>query len=96
MYVIDGDLSLRHTLGKLIRSTGPQVHLFGTADEFLRWQRPEVPSFVVLDLRLSGMSGLSLQRHLTDNQIQIPMIFIGQEGWTNGRLRGRARNASTT
>jgi len=76
VFVIDNDASLRHALKTLIRSMGLNVELFASPQEFLQLRRPGVPSCLVLDVRLPGMSGLELQRHLIDANIPIPVIFI--------------------
>lgn len=64
----------------LIRSVGLHAQPFGSAQEFLQWQRPEVPTCLVLDIRLPGMSGLDLQRQLADVNIDLPIIFITGHG----------------
>ena len=53
-----------------------QVQLFGSAQEFLASKLPNVPSCLVLDIRLPGISGLALQRQLAEANVQIPIIFI--------------------
>ena len=55
---------------------GLQVELFGSAKEFLSSKRPDVPSCLVLDIRLPGISGLDFQRELAEANIHIPIIFI--------------------
>src|ERR1700686_5524846 len=52
----------------------------GTAQDFLRSQRPDAPSFLVLDVRLPGVSGLDFQRELADAGTRIPIIFITGHG----------------
>jgi FixJ family two-component response regulator len=78
--VIDDDVSLRHALGGLIRSIGLQVELFGSAQEFLNRRPPDRPGCMTLDIRLPGMSGLDLQRHVAEVGIRIPIIFVTGQG----------------
>ena len=59
---------------------GLQVELFGSAQEFLASKLPNVPSCLVLDVRLPGISGLTLQRQLAEANVQIPIIFITAHG----------------
>jgi FixJ family two-component response regulator len=59
---------------------GQQVELFGSAQEFLASKIPNVPSCLVLDIRLPGISGLTLQNKLAKANIQIPIIFITAHG----------------
>ena len=62
VFVVDDDASIRSALSSLIRSVGLHVELFGSAQEFLQAKRPKVPSCLILDVRLRGISGLDLQR----------------------------------
>lgn len=80
VFVIDDDASLRRAIQRVLGSVGLHVELFGSAREFLAAGRPDVPSCVVLDVRLPGMSGLDLQRELTAAGIHIPLIFITSYG----------------
>lgn len=80
VFVIDDDASLRRAIRRVLESVGLQVELFGSAQEFLAASRLDVPSCVVLDIRLPGMSGLDLQSELTSAGIHIPLIFITSYG----------------
>ncbi|HEX8797476.1 MAG TPA: response regulator, partial [Terriglobales bacterium] len=61
VYVVDDDPSLREALGRLLRSTGLEVTLLASAQEFLAQQLPEEPCCLVLDVQLPDLSGLDLQ-----------------------------------
>jgi FixJ family two-component response regulator len=76
VFVVDDDASMRESLQNLLRSVGLQVEAFTSAQEFLRRTRPEVPSCLVLDVRLPGLSGLELQQRLAAGDLAIPIIFI--------------------
>ena len=76
VFIIDDDAGVRDALKSLLRSVGLRVELFSTAQEFLRWPRPDAPSCLVLDVRLPGISGLDLQHQLDGANIRIPVIFI--------------------
>jgi FixJ family two-component response regulator len=78
--VIDDDAPTRETLSSLIRSVGLRVELFGSAQEFLKSDRPDAPSCLVLDIRLPGTNGLDLQAKLAGSNIRIPIIFITGHG----------------
>ena len=80
VFVVDDDASLRDALKSLIRSVGLQVELFGSVPEFMQRKGPDVPSCLVLDVRLPGVSGLDFQRKLTEANILIPIIFITGHG----------------
>jgi len=80
VYVIDDDSSVRTALDSLIRSVGVDVETFSSGIEFLAFDRPDVPSCLVLDVRLPGMSGLEFQKELNRSNIAIPLIFITAHG----------------
>jgi FixJ family two-component response regulator len=54
--------------------------MFGSAPEFLRSKLPDVPSCLVLDIRLPGPSGLDFQSTLVQENIHIPIIFMTGHG----------------
>jgi FixJ family two-component response regulator len=84
VFVIEDDLALRRAIGRLIRSAGLPVRLFASAQEFLEFEQPaersELPSCLVLDVRLAGMTGLELQQMLFAQGTEIPIIFITGHG----------------
>jgi DNA-binding NtrC family response regulator len=80
VYVVDDDASVREAVASLIRSAGLQVRTFGSAQEFLATPRAELPSCLVLDLHLPGLSGLDLQEELARADVQIPIIFLTGHG----------------
>ena len=80
VFVIDDDAAMRDSLKDLIRSVGLRVELFASAQDFLRSEHPDVPGCLVLDVRMPGLSGLDLQRRLTDAGLTIPIIFISGHG----------------
>ena len=79
-YVVDDDVSVREALEGLIRSAGLKVETFRSAQEFLARQRSDLPSCLVLDVRLPGLSGLDLQKRLAEVNLEIPIIFITGHG----------------
>jgi len=80
VFIVDDDESLRESLGSLFRSVGLRVELFGTAPEFLSAALPDVPSCLVLDVRLPGLSGLDFQSELVRANVRIPIIFMTGHG----------------
>jgi FixJ family two-component response regulator len=76
VFVVDDDAPTRESIRNLIRSVGIRVELFSSAQEFLESNRPEMPSCLVLDVRLPGLSGLDLQKRTTEAGMEIPIIFI--------------------
>ena len=80
VFVVDDDPSVRRAMKRLIGCVGLQVELFASAQDFLASKLPNVPSCLVLDIRLPGISGLNLQYQLAKANIQIPIIFITAHG----------------
>jgi DNA-binding NtrC family response regulator len=78
--VVDDDASIRDSLRDLIGSAGLDVQTFASAQEFLTSPRPDVPTCLVLDVKLPGLSGLDLQQELAKLDVQIPIIFITGHG----------------
>jgi FixJ family two-component response regulator len=75
VFVIDGDISVRHSLDRLIRTAGWEPEPFASAEEFLSHPRGTLPCCVIVDLTLPGLSGLELQRQLAGRP-DMPIIFI--------------------
>ena len=80
VFVVDDDASIRDSLEDLIGSAGLDVQTFASAQEFLTSPRPDVPTCLVLDVKLPGLSGLDLQQELAKLGVQIPIIFITGHG----------------
>ena len=80
VYVLDDDVSVREAVGGLIRSAGLSVKTFASARETLASLRKELPSCLVLDIRLPDISGFELQQELATKDIQIPIIFLTGHG----------------
>lgn len=80
VYVVDDDSGVRQALSSLLRSVGLRVETFGTAHEFLDSQRADMPSCLVLDVRLPDGSGLDLPDELHNLDVPLPIIFITGHG----------------
>jgi FixJ family two-component response regulator len=74
--VVDDDDLMRSSTQRLLRSAGFRVEAFASAEEFLSSGRAEETACLILDLRMPGMNGLQLQRHLAGQGRHIPIIFI--------------------
>jgi FixJ family two-component response regulator len=80
VFVVDDDASVREGLDSLFRSIDLQVEMFGAAAEFLQRKLPDVPSCLVLDVRLPGLGGLDFQAELAKADVHIPIVFITGHG----------------
>jgi FixJ family two-component response regulator len=80
VYVIDDDVGVREGLSRLFRSVGLRAEVYTSANELLQRELASVPSCLVLDVRLRGLSGFELHAELIKAHIQIPIIFITAHG----------------
>jgi FixJ family two-component response regulator len=76
VFVVDDDPSVREALESMILQAGWLAKVFATAHEFLEQPRAMVPSCLVLDVTLPGLSGLELQSLIAGDRIDLPIIFI--------------------
>src|SRR5215468_4448765 len=76
VFVVDDDIYVRESLELLICSEGWQPETFSSAQEFLTHPRAAVPNCLVLDISLPDINGLDLQKRLTAERADMPIIFI--------------------
>src|SRR5882757_8432610 len=79
-FIVDDDPIVRGAISTLLMSVGQQVQLFESATDLLQSSLPAIPSCMVLDIRLPGLSGLDLQALLANVGLPIPIIFITGHG----------------
>ncbi|MEA2723021.1 MAG: hypothetical protein QOH59_792 [Gemmatimonadales bacterium] len=80
VFVVEDDSSVREALASLIRSAGWGVEVFVSAHEFLARPKADVPSCLVLDVGLPGLSGLDLQAQMAELDHDLPIVFITGHG----------------
>jgi FixJ family two-component response regulator len=78
--IVDDDEGMRMALTNLFESVDLQVKNFSSASEMLQDKLPDVPSCLVLDIRLPGLSGLDLQSELAKANMRVPIIFMTGHG----------------
>jgi FixJ family two-component response regulator len=83
--VVDDDESLRRSLRNLLGSVGFHVETFASAEAFLESVHRDDARCLVLDLRMPGMDGLELLRHLSGLGVRIPAIILTAHGEDNAR-----------
>ena len=81
--IVDDDASIRRSLLRVVRSAGYKGEAFASAGEFLDWLATGRAACLVLDIKMSGMSGFELQERLA-----VPIVFITShdDGPTQARL----------
>ncbi|CAG9209241.1 Nodulation protein W [Paraburkholderia tropica] len=80
VYVVDDHDSMRAAITTLLRSVDLNVQAFASAQEFLALDKPDVPSCLILDVRLKGQSGLAVQDQIVAGASGLPIIFITAYG----------------
>ena len=78
--LIEDDAAVLHSLRLLLESRGLAVRCFDSAEPFLAAMAEWLPSCVVTDVRMPGLSGLDLQRELKRRGLGIPVILITGHG----------------
>jgi FixJ family two-component response regulator len=87
VFLIDDDAAVRNSLSLLLSTFGMPVQAFESAEEFLRQWNSEAVGCLVMDVRMPGISGFSVQDLLRSRQIPIPIIFITGHGDLNACRR---------
>ena len=80
VHVVDDDESVRSALSRLFRATGHPVRTFESAQAYLEEASPEEPGCVVLDIKMPGMDGLTLQERMSDRGFNAPIVFVSAHG----------------
>jgi RNA polymerase sigma factor (sigma-70 family) len=78
--VVDDDPAMRDSIAFLVSSVGYDCRSFTSAEEFLRDWQDDRPACLLVDIRMSGMSGLDLQNRLTQAKSSLGVIFVTGHG----------------
>jgi FixJ family two-component response regulator len=79
VFIVDDDISVRESVELLVKSGGWRAETFESGQDSLSRPRAAVPCCLLLDVELPGLSGLELQRQLTE-RTDMPIIFITGHG----------------
>lgn len=74
--IVDDDLPMRESIKTLIETVGIIAECFPSAEEFLSSPHAQESACLILDVRMSGMSGFELQCRLAEDHCRIPIIFM--------------------
>ena len=80
VYVVDGDEGIREGLSLLLETTGQLVKSYSNGGDFLDDYEDTMQGCLILDIRMSRMTGLDLQKKLNDCGAALPIIFITGHG----------------
>ena len=93
IFIVDDDAAVRKAVRRLLTPLRYAVCAFASAEQFLAQTQSGAPGCLILDMRLPGITGLQLQKHLADHAWRLPVIFITAHGDPRSReeaLRGGA------
>lgn len=76
VFVVDDDAGVRQSLRWLLESVEIRVETFDSAEAFLTAYDPRRPGCLILDVRMPGLSGLSLQQRLLELDAHLPIIIV--------------------
>jgi FixJ family two-component response regulator len=91
--IVDDEAAVREATESLLRSAGLPAETFASAEDFLRSPYRDRAGCLILDVGLPGMSGLELQRLLTANGEQIPIVFITAHEGRHDQMKAQALQA---
>ncbi len=91
VYVVDDDPAVRDSLRWLLSSVDLAVETFGSAQDFIDAYDTGKQGRVLVDVRMTGMSGLELQEELAARNTLLPVIII--TGHSDVQMAVRAMKA---
>lgn len=80
VFIVDDDASVRDALALLLGVRGLRTAIFAGAEDFLNAWRPNWSGCLLIDIRMPGMDGLTLQRRLIDMGCALPVVIITAHG----------------
>lgn len=80
VFIIEDDQSVRDALALLLGLRGHPVAMFADAESFLQSFRPEWRGCLLIDIRMPGMDGLTLQKRLRSSGCDIPAVIMTGHG----------------
>ena len=80
VFVVDDDVSVRESLQRMIRCEGWQPRAFASVAEFFARPPAVAPNCLILDVSVAGLDGLSVQRRVSIERPETPIIFITGNG----------------
>ena len=80
VFIVDDDVQTLRAFARILHVEGFEVDTFHSASEFLKHPPSDVPSCLVLDLKLPDIDGLQLQQLMRNGRVDIPIIFVSGYG----------------
>ena len=80
IFVVDDDDAVRASLRAMLETAGYRTTLFDSGIAFLEFPDTGLGACVVLDVKMPGLDGLEVQRHLADRGAVLPVIVVTGHG----------------
>jgi FixJ family two-component response regulator len=74
--LVDDEESVRRALARMLSASQFDVEVFASGQEFLDSLRTRVPDCAILDYQMPGLTGRDVQRHLSLEEIRLPIIVV--------------------
>jgi len=94
VFIVDDDASARVGLGRLIKTAGYDARLYADASTFLKEICQTPNACILLDMRMPGLAGISLQAELSSRDISMPVIIVTADEDPDTRRRARQAGAA--
>ncbi len=79
VFIVDDDASVREAVCDLLESHGIRSIAYGSAGDYVRARKPDLPATLILDVELPDINGLDLQKQIADRD-HPPIVFITGHG----------------
>jgi FixJ family two-component response regulator len=90
VYIVDDDKSVRKSLANLLRSAGYHSRVFASGEEFLALENLDDVACLLLDLKMTGLSGIDVMRALSLKGRKFPVICMSAD-WDEATLAESCR-----
>ena len=91
VFIVDDDPAVLRSLTALVKVVFPHVESYSSASAFLHSYKPGRTGCLVLDVAMPGMSGLELQQLLSEQRVELPIVFV--TGYANVQMAVGAMQA---
>jgi FixJ family two-component response regulator len=79
VFIVDDDANVREAVSNLLESHGIRSIAYGSAGEYVKAGKPDLPATLILDVELPDINGLDLQKQIADRD-HPPIVFITGHG----------------
>ena len=95
VFIVDDDVRIREALSELLASHGMRALAYGSAGEYVRADKPDLPACLILDVELPDINGLELVQFIrkSDRHRSTALIIISTQSSEKDRARGLSLGA---